>query len=73
MKLQPDLFAIRRWIYPLDKPKRAYQFNIIQKAMFENCLVALPTGMGKTFIAAVIMLNCKNIPGAYHLTLQMFI
>lgn len=58
MKLAPDLLAARRWIYPLNKPKRDYQFNIVNGSLFENTLVALPTGLGKTFIAGVIMLNC---------------
>ncbi|KAJ5486648.1 hypothetical protein N7530_000948 [Penicillium desertorum] len=34
-----------------------YQFNITQAGLFHNLLVALPTGLGKTFIAATIMLN----------------
>lgn len=58
MKLIPDLLSARRWIYPLNKPKREYQFNIVNESLFENTLVALPTGLGKTFIAGVIMLNC---------------
>ncbi|KAJ5483978.1 ATP-dependent DNA helicase mph1 [Penicillium diatomitis] len=36
---------------------RDYQFNIAQKGLFHNLLVALPTGLGKTFIAATVMLN----------------
>ncbi|CAL1696540.1 unnamed protein product [Somion occarium] len=57
MKLQPDLLAAKRWIYPLNQPKRDYQFNIVNRCLFENTLVALPTGLGKTFIAGVVMLN----------------
>jgi hypothetical protein len=60
MKLELDAVAAKNWIYPVDVPKRDYQFNIIKHALFENCLVALPTGTGKTFIAAVIMRNCEN-------------
>ena len=45
------------WIYPIDYPVREYQLNIVQKALFHNTLVTLPTGMGKTFIAAVVMYN----------------
>jgi Fanconi anemia group M protein len=38
-------------------PKRDYQFSIVQQALFKNTLVSLPTGLGKTFIAAVVMYN----------------
>ncbi|KAH8100558.1 P-loop containing nucleoside triphosphate hydrolase protein [Cristinia sonorae] len=57
MKLKPDLLAAKRWLYPLNKPKRDYQFNIVKKCLFDNTLVAIPTGLGKTFIAGVVMLN----------------
>ncbi|KAH9049465.1 hypothetical protein EDB84DRAFT_1649374, partial [Lactarius hengduanensis] len=57
MKLQPDLLAAQRWIFPLNRPKRDYQFNISRNCLFDNALVALPTGLGKTFIAGVVMLN----------------
>ena len=45
------------WIYPTNYPVRDYQFNIVQKSLFTNTLVCLPTGLGKTFIAAVVMYN----------------
>ncbi|KAJ6124580.1 hypothetical protein N7471_011897 [Penicillium samsonianum] len=46
------------WVYPTNLGKtRDYQFNITQAGLFHNLLVALPTGLGKTFIAATIMLN----------------
>ncbi|KAI0639199.1 hypothetical protein C8Q77DRAFT_45651 [Trametes polyzona] len=60
MKLSADRLAAKTWIYPLNKPKRDYQYNIVQKCLFENTLVALPTGLGKTFIAGVVMLNYYN-------------
>ncbi|OAX84682.1 hypothetical protein ACJ72_00948 [Emergomyces africanus] len=55
-KLDPA--AVTSWIYPINLgKKREYQFNITQRALFHNLLVALPTGLGKTFIAATVMLN----------------
>jgi Fanconi anemia group M protein len=36
---------------------RDYQFSIVQTALFSNTLVSLPTGLGKTLIAAVVMFN----------------
>lgn len=38
-------------------PIRAYQYNIIQQCLYNNTMVVLPTGLGKTFVAAVVMLN----------------
>lgn len=55
-KLNQD--ALGTWYYPTNLgTTRDYQFNITQKGLFHNLLVALPTGLGKTFIAATIMLN----------------
>ena len=45
------------WIYPTNYPIRDYQYNIVQRSLFTNTLVCLPTGLGKTFIAAVVMYN----------------
>ena len=36
---------------------RSYQFDIVKACLYQNTLVCLPTGLGKTFIAAVIMYN----------------
>ena len=52
-----DEDAGQTWIYPINYPIRDYQFNIVHKALFKNTLVSLPTGLGKTFIAAVVMYN----------------
>ncbi|KAL1603719.1 3'-5' DNA helicase [Paraconiothyrium brasiliense] len=55
-KLDPE--AIKTWVYPTNLGTiRDYQFNIVARGLFHNLLVALPTGLGKTFIAATIMLN----------------
>ncbi|XP_058828603.1 uncharacterized protein LOC131688412 [Topomyia yanbarensis] len=52
-----DNNAGNSWIYPTNYPVRKYQFSITQAALFKNTLVVLPTGLGKTFIAAVVMYN----------------
>ncbi|GAA5831963.1 hypothetical protein JCM11251_002765 [Rhodosporidiobolus azoricus] len=59
IKWPPDDEATKTFIYPVqrDKPLRVYQYNIVQRALYDNTLVSLPTGLGKTFIAAVVMLN----------------
>lgn len=53
-----DLEALKTWIYPTNLgPTRDYQFSIVKNGLFNNTLVALPTGLGKTFIAATVILN----------------
>ncbi|KAG0323600.1 hypothetical protein BGZ99_002696 [Dissophora globulifera] len=52
-----DRQAALTWQYPVNYPRRDYQYSIIRRALFTNTLVSLPTGLGKTFIAAVVMLN----------------
>jgi ATP-dependent DNA helicase MPH1 len=50
--------ALKTWVYPLNLGAiREYQYSIVSNGLFNNTLVALPTGLGKTFIAATIMLN----------------
>ncbi|KAI9806870.1 MAG: 3'-5' DNA helicase [Piccolia ochrophora] len=49
---------LQSWVFPINIGSiRDYQYNIIQRGLFHNLLVALPTGLGKTFIAATVMLN----------------
>jgi ERCC4-related helicase len=52
-----DPVAIQSWIYPTNYPIRKYQQDIVEKCLFNNTLVSLPTGLGKTLIAAVVMYN----------------
>ncbi|PKS07923.1 hypothetical protein jhhlp_006533 [Lomentospora prolificans] len=50
--------ALRTWVYPMNLGAiRDYQYSIVKNSLFNNTLVALPTGLGKTFIAATVMLN----------------
>lgn len=49
---------LKTWVYPMNiGSARDYQYSIVKNGLFNNTLVALPTGLGKTFIAATIMLN----------------
>ena len=53
-----DLEALKTWVYPTNLGSiRDYQYSIVAKGLYHNLLVALPTGLGKTFIAATVMLN----------------
>ncbi|CUM47889.1 ATP-dependent DNA helicase MPH1 [Debaryomyces fabryi] len=52
-----DYENLSTYIYPTNFEIRDYQFNIVQRAFYDNLLVALPTGLGKTFIASTVMLN----------------
>lgn len=52
-----DYDNLKTYIYPTNMELREYQFNIVQRALFQNVLCALPTGLGKTFIASTVMLN----------------
>ncbi|KAF2482527.1 hypothetical protein BDY17DRAFT_298676 [Neohortaea acidophila] len=55
---QLDEKAMETWTYPTNLGTiRDYQYNIVARSLFHNTLVALPTGLGKTFIAATVMLN----------------
>ena len=53
-----DHNALKTWVYPTNLGAiREYQYSIVARGLYHNLLVALPTGLGKTFIAATIMLN----------------
>eukprot|EP00892_Ulva_mutabilis_P006080 jgi/Ulvmu1/3844/UM018_0060.1 len=48
---------LTHWAYPTNREVRDYQLEMAKAGLFHNTLVALPTGLGKTLIAAVIMHN----------------
>ncbi|KAL6715802.1 3'-5' DNA helicase [Lecanora helva] len=53
-----DRETLKTWVYPMNIGTiRDYQYSIVARGLYHNMLVALPTGLGKTFIAATIMLN----------------
>uniref|UniRef100_UPI0037E7E5E7 Fanconi anemia group M protein n=1 Tax=Semicossyphus pulcher TaxID=241346 RepID=UPI0037E7E5E7 len=52
-----DSSSAKVWIYPTNYPIRDYQLKMSEAALFQNSLVCLPTGLGKTFIASVVMYN----------------
>ncbi|KAJ3432073.1 fanconi anemia group m protein [Anaeramoeba flamelloides] len=54
---QIDLQESRDWVYPTNYPIRNYQLEITKTALFHNTLIVLPTGLGKTLVAAVVMYN----------------
>jgi hypothetical protein len=56
-KVPVDSAHCHTWMYPTNKSVRGYQMTITEAALLENTLVCLPTGLGKTFIAAVVMYN----------------
>ncbi|XP_055679173.1 uncharacterized protein LOC129787513 isoform X2 [Lutzomyia longipalpis] len=52
--------AGRNYVYPKNTDKhqyREYQYKICKEAFFQNTLVVLPDGLGKSFIASVVMYN----------------
>lgn len=42
-----DEEAVRTWVYPINKPTREYQLALVKKALFNNSIVCLPTGLGE--------------------------
>lgn len=52
-----DYDALSFYVYPTNYEIRDYQYTIVHKSLFQNTLCAIPTGMGKTFIASTVMLN----------------
>nr|CDS28024.1 fanconi anemia group M protein [Hymenolepis microstoma] len=52
-----DLSTGNEWHYPTGVELRTYQFTITERCLYQNCLVCIPTGLGKTLIAAVVLHN----------------
>lgn len=52
-----DEHAGRKMVYPNNMPIRGYQRAAVEMALYKNAMLVLPTGFGKTFIAAVVMYN----------------
>ena len=51
------------WVYPTNLGNiHNYQYNIVAKGLYHNLLIALPIDLGKTFIAATVMLNWFDGP-----------
>lgn len=55
-----DPEASKSWHYPINMSIRDYQFKISKACLGKNSLVVLPTGLGKTFIASVVIYNFKR-------------
>ena len=55
--LPMDPEAIQTYVYPAQISRREYQYEMTRNALLTNSLVCLPTGLGKTLIAAVVMYN----------------
>ncbi|MBI2075951.1 MAG: DEAD/DEAH box helicase family protein [Candidatus Aenigmarchaeota archaeon] len=53
-------FVQNRWINPDTIESREYQNKIVEAAKTSNTLVVLPTGLGKTPIAALVSAHCLD-------------
>lgn len=58
--LPADDKQLQHFLYPYDENRREYQFEIVEECFRQNTLVCLPTGSGKTLIAAVVIMNFRR-------------
>jgi len=63
------LYVERKYIRANSLEKRDYQVNLANQAIGENCIVVLPTGLGKTAIALQVIAEylSKGVGGALFL------
>ena len=52
-----DPLAAQTFMFPAQAEQRQYQLSITKTCLYQNTLVVLPTGLGKTLIAATTMHN----------------
>lgn len=52
-----DTRAMMTYIYPKNYEVRKYQQEMTRTALFNNTIICLPTGLGKTMIASCVMYN----------------
>ena len=55
--IKVDRIAAQTWECPATFPARESQLEAVQSALLHNTLVCLPTGLGQTLIASVVMHN----------------
>ena len=52
-----DTDTMHTYIYPTNYEVRKYQQQMTRTALFNNTIICLPTGLGKTLIASCVMYN----------------
>ena len=64
-----DQFIEKKYVKKNSVEKRDYQVNLANQAILENCIVVLPTGLGKTAIALQVIAEylAKGIGGVLFL------
>ncbi|MHA1619276.1 MAG: ERCC4 domain-containing protein [Promethearchaeota archaeon] len=65
----PSKFLSHSLLQPEKVIKRAYQVNIFATCAKSNCLVVIPTGLGKTIVALLLAIHQLKQPGSRFLFL----